>query len=116
MWLRTPNVPTPSGCPYPCSPRPRNLPALPADPSQMPVNRKTWSSWNFLGTSSPQADTSAVCVSYWVNRLQELPPGAPNLFVTLNPITPPAPDTVIRRLKLAHPVFRWAGVWAAAGG
>jgi len=31
-----------------------------------------------------------VCVTYWANRLQPLPPGAPNLFVTLNPIHPPA--------------------------
>ncbi|KAG2447750.1 hypothetical protein HYH02_007208 [Chlamydomonas schloesseri] len=87
---------------------------LHTDPSQMPLNRKTWSSWNFLGTSGPQSNTSAVCVSYWVNRLQELPPGAPNLFVTLNPITPPAPETVIRRLTLAHPVFSGASVAAQA--
>lgn len=33
---------------------------------------------------------AAVCVTYWANRLQPLPPGAPNLFVTLNPIHPPA--------------------------
>jgi predicted NAD/FAD-binding protein len=31
-----------------------------------------------------------VCVSYWANRLQPLPADAPNLFVTLNPIHPPA--------------------------
>lgn len=33
---------------------------------------------------------AAVCVTYWANRLQPLPAGAPNLFVTLNPIHPPA--------------------------
>ena len=35
----------------------------------MPRNRKTWSSWNLIGRSDA-ADTSAVCVTYYVNRLQ----------------------------------------------
>ncbi|GFR51020.1 hypothetical protein Agub_g13347 [Astrephomene gubernaculifera] len=78
---------------------------LHTDASLMPRNRKVWSSWNFLGRSGAGADTEAVCVTYWVNRLQEQPPGAPNLFVTLNPLHPPAPEHVIRRLPLAHPVF-----------
>lgn len=71
----------------------------------MPVNRKVWSSWNFLGHSD-DSDKAAVCVSYWVNRLQHLPPGAPDMFVTLNPPAPPAADKVIRKLHLEHPVFR----------
>jgi hypothetical protein len=41
-----------------------------ADPALMPVSRKVWSSWNFLGTSAAGSESSAVCVSYWVNRLQ----------------------------------------------
>lgn len=45
-------------------------------------------------------------VSYWLNRLQHLPPEAPEMFVTLNPPNPPAADKVIRRLQLAHPVYR----------
>jgi len=40
----------------------------------MPRNRKTWASWNFLGHTKA-SDTAAVCVSYYVNRLQHLPPG-----------------------------------------
>lgn len=79
----------------------------------MPRNRKVWSSWNFLGTSDPASDDTAVCVSYWVNRLQHLPPGAPEMFVTLNPLQPPAADTVIRRLSLAHPVFRCVRMFTA---
>jgi len=39
------------------------------DASLMPRNRKTWASWNFLG-SSKDSETAAVCVSYYVNRLQ----------------------------------------------
>ena len=84
-----------------------------------------------------------VCCSYWVNLLQNLPPGAhrstrlehgaahgptllplttnppltpthpppsrcagaPDVFVTLNPPTPPKPDTVLKRFSLSHPLF-----------
>ncbi len=78
----------------------------------MPVNRKAWASWNFLGSSAPGSETSAVCVSYWANLLQHLPPGSPDLFVTLNPPAPPAADKTCRHLKLAHPVFSFAS-WQA---
>lgn len=91
-----------------CAPLPFACAPPPTDQSLMPRNRKVWSSWNFIGSTAPGAESSAVCVSYWANRLQELPPGAPDLFVTLNPPRPPAADHVIRRLTLAHPVFRWA--------
>lgn len=59
-------------------------------------------------THSHHTTRAAVCVSYWANRLQPLPPGAPNLFVTLNPIEPPAEDKTFRRLTLSHPVFSFA--------
>lgn len=36
---------------------------------------------------------------------QNLPPSAPQLFVTLNPLSPPAAGKVIKRLSLAHPAF-----------
>ncbi|KAG1678525.1 hypothetical protein FOA52_014559 [Chlamydomonas sp. UWO 241] len=86
---------------------------LHTDASLMPVNRKTWSSWNLIGRSDA-ADTSAVCVTYWINRLQDLPPGAPDMFVTLNPLHAPAADKVIRTLTLSHPVFSFESVGAQA--
>ena len=54
-----------------CPPPPPLLPTAPSpsDASLMPRNRKTWSSWNLIGRSDA-ADTSAVCVTYYVNRLQ----------------------------------------------
>ncbi|KAJ9507276.1 hypothetical protein QJQ45_006251 [Haematococcus lacustris] len=70
------------------------------------ILRKVWASWNCLGSSDSRSGTAAVCVSYWANRLQHLPAEAPDMFVTLNPPHPPAADKVIRRLSLAHPVFR----------
>ena len=46
-----------------------------------------------------------------MNRLQDLPGDRP-LFVTLNPITPPAPATVIRREVFHHPRFDAAALRA----
>ncbi|BDA46075.1 probable cyclopropane-fatty-acyl-phospholipid synthase at C-terminar half [Coccomyxa sp. Obi] len=85
---------------------------LHTDADLMPRARATWSSWNFLGSAAaaaePSADTSAVCVTYWLNNLQRLPPDAPDTFVTLNPPRPPAAECTIRHLHLAHPVFSFA--------
>jgi predicted NAD/FAD-binding protein len=79
---------------------------LHTDETLMPVRQKAWASWNFLGTSGTEQDESPVCVSYWLNRLQHLPPEAPQMFVTLNPPRAPAQDKVLKRLSLAHPVYR----------
>ena len=81
---------------------------LHTDASFMPVRRSTWAAWNFLGISG-SAD-SAVCVTYWLNRLQHLPPDAAQMFATLNPLRPPALHTVLRQLRLAHPVFSFSAV------
>lgn len=56
-------------------------------------------------SSRAGSEDDAVCVSYWLNLLQRLPRGAPDLFCTLNPPHPPAPGTVLRQLTLAHPAF-----------
>jgi cyclopropane-fatty-acyl-phospholipid synthase len=85
---------------------------LHTDASLMPKSRSAWASWNCISASGPDVLTRPVCVSYWVNSLQTLPKNAPDLFVTLNPIHPPAPETVHRRLTLAHPVFGEASLAA----
>ena len=77
---------------------------LHTDASLMPRIRSTWASWNFLGRSQSSAD-AAVCCTYWINRLQRLPSHAPDTFVTLNPLHPPAAEKTIRRLQLSHPQF-----------
>lgn len=67
----------------------------------------------YIPTYIPSPPCSkAVCCTYWANRLQTFPAGAPNLFVTLNPTHTPAPETVHRQLVLAHPVFSAASVAA----
>jgi predicted NAD/FAD-binding protein/cyclopropane fatty-acyl-phospholipid synthase-like methyltransferase len=66
-----------------------------------------WASWNCLkgeGRGTKSANES-VCVTYWVNLLQNLPKDAPDVFVTLNPPRPPKEGTVEHKVTLAHPLF-----------
>lgn len=72
---------------------------LHSDPSLMPKRRACWSSWNYLS-----GDGASVCLTYWMNRLQNIDTAYP-LFVTLNPLTPPAPKTVFDRHDFTHPIF-----------
>ena len=84
---------------------------LPADASLMPKRKACWASWNFIGPRQG-VDSTAVCVSYWVNNLQSLPAGAPDLFVTLNPPKPPQEGTILHQAAMAHPEFGFAS-WRA---
>jgi len=84
---------------------------LHSDPSLMPRARRAWASWNCLKGSRGTSDADdSVCVSYWVNLLQNLPEGVPDLFVTLNPPRPPAADTIQHHVTLAHPLFNQAAI------
>ena len=75
---------------------------LHSDPALMPRRRSVWSSWNYIGDGAQ--DTGAkVSVSYWMNRLQNLP--GDDLFVSLNPLQAPAADKVHAELSYTHPVF-----------
>jgi len=77
----------------------RNLAILHEDPALMPKRRAVWSSWNYLG-----GEAGAPCVTYWMNRLQGLPPGR-DLFVTLNPPERPREETILRSFLYDHPAF-----------
>ena len=78
----------------------RNRAVLHRDATLMPRRRKVWSSWNFLGRAGGDAD--ALCVTYWMNRLQTLP-GDTDYFVTLNPTR--APRDVAYETTYEHPIF-----------
>lgn len=81
----------------------KNHAILHSDARLMPRNPRAWSSWNYLAQRDQQHGT-AVSVSYWMNRLQGLP-GDQQYFVSLNAITPPRDDTVLREMVYDHPVF-----------
>lgn len=56
----------------------------------------------------PIEDEEPVCVSYWLNKLQNyhkyhLP--VPDLFLTLNPVTPIDPEKILVTLTFGHPQF-----------
>jgi predicted NAD/FAD-binding protein len=87
----------------------RNETILHSDAALMPKRKAIWSSWNYLARTGEGA--SAPCVTYWMNRLQSIPEDKP-LFVTLNPVKPPRPETVIRTELYEHPLFDEAAIRA----
>ncbi len=81
------------------------------DPAQMPKRRKVWSSWVYQAQTGVEAP--AIGVSYWMNRLQNIPESDP-LFVTLNPASPIREDMVYDQTNFRHPVFDLAALKAQA--
>lgn len=80
----------------------RNEAVLHADPLLMPSRQAVWSSWNYISEGDGQ--DRRLSVSYWMNRLQDIPNATP-LFVTLNPLCEPRADTILRRDAYEHPIF-----------
>lgn len=72
----------------------KNEVVLHGDPSAMPHRPAAWAAWNYTGGQDH------VSVTYWMNRLQNLPGRA--WFVTLNP-TRPLQNTALRQV-FSHPV------------
>jgi predicted NAD/FAD-binding protein len=82
----------------------RNVAVLHSDPGLMPKRRPVWASWNYIAGPRDADGCAALCVTYWMNRLQGLDPALP-LFVTLNPCRPVDPFKVHRVFHYAHPLF-----------
>ncbi|MGA1855210.1 FAD-dependent oxidoreductase [Azospirillum sp. 11R-A] len=89
----------------------RNLAILHSDASLMPKRRAVWSSWNYLAEQGDNG-RDAVCVSYWMNRLQGFLPRERDLFVTLNPVRPPREGSILRSVLYDHPIFGMAALAA----
>lgn len=87
-----------------------NLAVLHSDPALMPVRRRVWSAWNYLGGAGDDG-ARHLCVTYWMNQLQSLPERLP-LFVTLNPVSEPRPELVHQTFTYHHPVFDGAAMAA----
>lgn len=95
-----------------------NTAYLHTDASLMPARRAAWASWNYIGkgegTTLALDDAEPCCVSYWLNRLQNLPSGTPEMFVTLNPApgqVPPA-GKILQTFSYSHPQYTLASVSA----
>lgn len=82
-----------------------NRAVLHCDPAQMPRRRDCWSSWAY------RSQDGAIGVTYWMNRLQNIPESDP-LFVTLNPATEIPAEAIYDVVDFAHPVFDKAALRA----
>ena len=89
-----------------------NTAYLHLDASLMPRRRAAWASWNYLNQSTQEA-SSAVSVTYWMNRLQPLA-FSEDVFVSLNPHRPPDPKKTLEEVRYEHPIFSEAAVKAQA--
>lgn len=88
-----------------------NRAVLHRDPAVMPRQRRCWSAWVYRDGAA--AAQGGVGISYWMNRLQNIPDSDP-LFVTLNPGPGIDPRAVYDETTFRHPVFD-AGALAAQG-
>lgn len=78
---------------------------LHTDASLMPQRPRTWSAWNYYSPEQSRANPeNPVAVTYWLNRLQQLPFNS-HLFLTLNPPTAPETSRVLQKIEYAHPLL-----------
>ena len=80
-----------------------NTAVLHSDQRLMPRRKRAWASWNYIGTGA-ELDDRSLCVTYWMNSLQNLTTDVP-IFVTLNPARTIDPEKVFATYDYAHPVF-----------
>jgi predicted NAD/FAD-binding protein len=80
----------------------QNEAVLHTDSDLMPKRRKVWSSWNYMSSSASRE--KQLSVTYWMNRLQDIPDSHPT-FVSLNPFKEPQESKVLRRELYEHPVY-----------
>ena len=82
----------------------QNKTFLHSDGSLMPKRMKAWSSWNFISSGAAKDLNGAASVTYWMNRLQGINLKTP-VFVSLNPLSEPHPESVYKEFNYAHPIF-----------
>ena len=85
----------------------RNRAVLHTDQSFMPKQPRAWASWNVATGNGNELP----CVTYWMNRLQNLPTTTP-VFVTLNPTE--EPQGQLGSWDYDHPMFDRAAIEAQA--
>ncbi|WP_293868060.1 FAD-dependent oxidoreductase [uncultured Alsobacter sp.] len=80
------------------------------DTRLMPRRKRAWAAWNVIQEEDAGAP---LCVTYWMNVLQNLDSACP-LFVTLNPPEPPAPELTFGVFEYDHPQYDAAAIAAQA--
>ena len=86
---------------------------LHSDASLMPRRREVWSSWNYVAEAGrcDGQEGGKASVTYWMNRLQNLP-GAPPLFVSVNPGRLPDIGQAHAYFTFEHPMYDSAAIRA----
>jgi predicted NAD/FAD-binding protein len=87
-----------------------NRAVLHTDVSVLPQRRRAWAAWNYERADVAR-EQSAVCLHYWINRLQPLP-WQRAVVVSLNPASAIAPEQVHGEFHYSHPVFDLAAIEA----
>jgi hypothetical protein len=85
-----------------------NLAVLHSDPRLMPQRRAAWASWNYIGVTDQK---NALCLTYWMNRLQGIDPVCP-LYETLNPVIMPHAQLLHGSFTYRHPIVDTAAIAA----
>ena len=88
-----------------------NVAVLHTDARVLPERPKAWAAWNYERAASDAQETTRVCLHYLLNRLQPLPFEQP-VVVSLNPVSPIAPERILGQYDYAHPVFDLAAIEA----
>lgn len=78
----------------------RNEAVLHSDMSLLPRRRRAWASWNY---HVPAREHTAVKVTYWLNRLQNIS-AATGFLVTLNDDGAIDPQRIFKRMVYHHPL------------
>ncbi|MDK3018590.1 NAD(P)/FAD-dependent oxidoreductase [Pseudodonghicola flavimaris] len=89
-----------------------NRTVLHRDHRLMPQRPRCWSSWVYR-TEAGGAPDRGVGVTYWMNRLQNIPENDP-LFVSLNPAREIPEALIYDEVTFRHPVFDHAALAAQA--
>ncbi|XP_010529627.1 PREDICTED: uncharacterized protein LOC104806424 isoform X2 [Tarenaya hassleriana] len=76
------------------------------DKDFMPRNPTAWGAWNFLGSTE-----NKVCLTYWLNLIQNLGENSELFFVTLNPDH--TPKKTLLKWTTSHP-FPSVSAWTAS--
>ena len=79
----------------------KNIAYLHSDENLMPYKKNVWSSWNSILDKN---DEKKNCVTYWLNKLQNLKT-TKNYFLTLNPIINIESNKIIKKVEFTHPFY-----------
>lgn len=82
----------------------KNEAVLHTDTRFMPETRRCWAAWNYRIDAANRSSTH-----YWMNELQGVS-DREQYFVSINPSSSPAEESIKRRLEYEHPLFDLAAV------